>query len=135
MMKFGKQIVVAPQPKTVENLHVVDKSISDLSKEMKKLQRAKMSADQKWHLVKHKLNNYLNLVSQVKKKYMPGNEEEEENDDDMFKEIVKEETTTRNIKINPLSPLRSIRVNPLSPKKAKRASYNLRSRKWKTLYK
>lgn len=162
-MKYGKQIVVAPQPKAVEKLHAIDKSIVRLAREIDGVQRAKLSDPEKWQLIKYKLGNYLGLMSQVRKPYLDRDEDEDEGEDAYVDIPVKEEPKNslkinplspyRKPKINPLSPHRQLKINPLSPrkppknipptptkKKISRPSYpthsfNLRPRKWQALYK
>lgn len=139
-MKHGRQIIVAPQPKTVEKLHLIDKTIARLAKEMDDVQRAKISADEKWRLMKYKLGNYLDLVTQVKQPYLRPNESD---DDDIAENallepirVKQEELPRTSLKVNPFSPQKKKRSSPSSSKKkTSRPSYNLRMRKWQPMYK
>lgn len=141
-MKYGRQIIVAPQPKTVDKLHLIDKTIARLAKEMDDVQRAKISADEKWRLMKYKLGNYLDLVTQVKQPYLRNKESDDDDDDDEDSvrlepiRVKQEEEPRTSLKVNPFSPQKKKRPSPSSSKKkTTRPSYNLRMRNWQPMYK
>lgn len=124
-MKFGRQILVAPQPKAVDALHVIDKSLSSLAKEINIVKRAKMAAPEKWRMLKYKLGNYLGLMAQVRKPYM----QEDEDDDASY-----EDETGHHIEsVEPVTPAGSAVKPKAKVKREPKSERVLRKHKVKRL--
>lgn len=60
-------MLLRSEPESAKKLHIIDKTISSISKDIETvIRKKKMSSDEKWSILKHKLGNYFDLLSSLR---------------------------------------------------------------------